>query len=71
MLHDSARFHITNMVRQNIQQKKWSILEYPLYSPDLLPCDFYIFGKPKKELKDRHFVSNSKVQNAVKEFFNQ
>lgn len=35
LLQDSARFHVANVVQENIQQKEWNILEHPSYSPDL------------------------------------
>jgi len=33
---------------KKIENLFWTILEHPLYSPDLSPCDYYLFG-PLKE----------------------
>jgi len=33
------------------------VLENPLYSPDLVPCDFYLFPGVKSALKDTRFES--------------
>ena len=34
-----------------------SILPHPIYSPELAPCDFYLFPKIKKNLKGKRFES--------------
>jgi len=31
------------------------VLEHPDYSPDLAPCDFFLFPKIKKILEERYF----------------
>ncbi|VVC27913.1 Hypothetical protein CINCED_3A014477 [Cinara cedri] len=38
------------------------LLEYPPYSPDLVPCDFYLFPKIKTALKGTHFRSVEEVK---------
>lgn len=35
LVHDNARSHVANATKENIEQKKWKILEHPPYSPDL------------------------------------
>ena len=35
--------------------KQITALEYPAYSPDLAPSDFYLFQKIKEIMKRRHF----------------
>jgi len=35
--------------------KQITVLEHPVYSPDLAPSDFYLFPKIKEILKGRHF----------------
>jgi hypothetical protein len=37
------------------------MLEHPPYSPDLTPCDFYLFPNIKPVLKGTHFVSVENV----------
>lgn len=39
-----------------------TVLEHPLYSPDLTPCDFYLFPLVKSTLKGTHFQSVEKVK---------
>jgi hypothetical protein len=38
------------------------ILPHPLYSPDLVPCDFALFPKLKIKLKGRRFETLSDIQ---------
>ena len=43
---------------------------HPAYSPDLAPCDFYMFPKMKLRLKGRHFVSIEEVQAESQQVLN-
>jgi hypothetical protein len=40
-------------------------LPHPLYSPDLSPCDFWLFGMLKGILKDREFRSRDEIEEAI------
>ena len=35
--------------------KQMTVLEHPVYSPDLAPSDFFLLPKIKEILKGRHF----------------
>jgi transposase len=37
----------------------------PPYSPDLSPCDFFLFPKLKNHLKGNHFGTVENIQTAV------
>ncbi|GFV26678.1 putative transposase [Trichonephila clavipes] len=37
----------------------------PPYSPDLSPCDFFLFPKLKNHLKGHHFGTLENIQTAV------
>ncbi|GFV53160.1 histone-lysine N-methyltransferase SETMAR [Trichonephila clavipes] len=56
--HDNARPHIPRCVLDVSQQNNVEILPHPPYSPDLTPCDFWLFPQIKKPLKAKRFVSN-------------
>ncbi|GFV24997.1 putative transposase [Trichonephila clavipes] len=53
----------------------WPVLQYenknipvapqPPYSPDLSPCDFFLFPKLKNHLKGHHFGTLENIQTAV------
>jgi len=46
ILHqDNASAHNALSVKQFLANKNVTVLEYPPYSPDLAPCDFYLFPK--------------------------
>ena len=40
-------------------------LDHPPYSPDLAPSDYHLFPGLKRQLKGRHFSSNTGVVAAV------
>jgi len=58
---DNVPAHNTLSVKQFLANKNITELEHPPYSPDLAPCDFYLFPKIKSVLKGTHFVL---VENA-------
>lgn len=46
------------------------VLPHPPYSPDLSPCDFYLFLKLKKHLSGRRYRSRSSLGSAIHQFLN-
>jgi hypothetical protein len=44
-------------VRELLASKQVTVLEHPLYSPDLAPIDFFLFPKIKEILKGRHLMT--------------
>ncbi|GFT94998.1 mariner Mos1 transposase [Trichonephila clavipes] len=56
--HDNAQPNITLCVLDVLQQNNVEILPHPPYSPDLTPCDFWLFPQLKKPLRGKHFASN-------------
>jgi hypothetical protein len=42
-------------------------LPHPLYSPDLAPCDFSLFGYPKQSLEGQFFDDDLALEVAVSE----
>jgi hypothetical protein len=42
-------------MREFLASKQITVLEYPPYSSDLDPSDFFLFPKIKEILKGRHF----------------
>jgi hypothetical protein len=39
-----------------------AVIPHPLYSPDLAPCDFFLFPKMKLKLKRRLFHTIDEIQ---------
>jgi len=42
----------------------------PAYSPNLAPCDFFLFQKVKLAVKGHHFESTEDIQRAVTQVLN-
>ena len=60
-LHDNARLHTTNLVRDKFQKFGWEAHQNPPYSPDLSSCDYHMFGDLKKDIRGRRFHSDEEV----------
>lgn len=39
----NTRLHVAQQTLRKLKELKWEILQYPLYSPELAPSDFYLF----------------------------
>jgi len=63
--HDDAPCHTAISVNEFLAKKSISMLPQPPYSPDLSPCDFFIFPKLKLHLKGRHFGTVGNIQKVV------
>ena len=59
--HHNAPAHTALAVREFLAKKNIPVLPHPPYSPDLAPCDFYLFPKLKLKLKG-HFGTMENIQ---------
>jgi histone-lysine N-methyltransferase SETMAR len=50
ILHDNARPHVHQNVDNFLKDNGIAKIQHPPYSPDLAPCDFWLFDMLKKEL---------------------
>ena len=50
---------ISEVVKSSLASEKVKNLNYPPYSPDLSPCDFFLFPKLKKMLSENNYTSRS------------
>ena len=57
-------------VKQFLANKNITVLEHPPYSPDLAPCNFYLFLQIKSVLKGTHFLSVENVKAKTAEILN-
>jgi len=55
--HDNAPCHTSLLVRQFLSNKNITMWPHPPYSPDLAPCDFWLFPKVKMTMKGKRFES--------------
>jgi transposase len=67
ILHqDNAPAHNALSVRQFLAKKKQvPVLHHAPFSPDLAPCDFFLFPKLKYLLKGTHFQSTEDIQRKM------
>ncbi len=70
MLHwDNAPCHSSEKTSEFIVSKSIEETCHPAYSPDLAPCDFYIFPKLKQYLRGKRFQSDEELLDAIHIFF--
>ncbi len=56
LLHmDNAPAHGSKVVQDWLIAEEWNQLSQPPYSPDLLPCDFFLFPLLKKKLRGHEY----------------
>ena len=62
--HDNAPAHTALSIRKFLVNKNITVLEQPPppYSPDLGPCDFFLFPKVKNITKGTHFSSSDAIK---------
>jgi histone-lysine N-methyltransferase SETMAR len=60
--HDNAPAHTLLLVRRFFPSMKMSHPPHHPYSPDLAPCDFFLFPKMKLKLKGQRFESSEEIQ---------
>jgi hypothetical protein len=54
--------HTSVFTQQFLAKHKMAIIRHPPYSPDLAPCDFFVFPKMKFKLKGRRFDTTEEIQ---------
>ena len=70
LLHDNAPAHTSATVTVFLKKEKVTVLLQPPYSPDLAPCDFFLFPKLKSFLagpkyQSRHALGSAMHQNLI------
>jgi hypothetical protein len=53
--HDNTPSHTSVFTQQFLVKYKTDVIPHLPYSPDLAPCDFFLFPKTKLKLKGRRF----------------
>ena len=48
LLHDNASSHKCEVIKSFLASEKVKVLNQPPYSPDLSPCDFFLFPRLRK-----------------------
>jgi len=63
--HDNAPCHTAISVIEILAQKGIPVAPQSPYSPDMSPCDFFLFPKLKFHLKGRHFGTVENIDKVV------
>jgi len=63
--HDSAPCHTAVSINEFLAEKSIPVVPQSPYSPDLSPCDFFLFPRLKHRLKGRHFRTLDNIQKSV------
>ena len=65
LIHDNAPAHKCVLVQDFLKEEKVVQLSYAPYSPDLSPCDFFLFPLLKKTLSSRRYESRSALGREI------
>jgi len=66
--HDNAPSHKAIVVQEFLAKNSTNVIEQAPYSPDMAPCDFFLFPKLKLPLRGRRFESIEAIkENSLKE----
>ena len=68
LLHDNAPSHTSAIVTAFLKKEKVTVLPHPPYSPDLAPCDFFLFPKLKASLAGRKYQSRQALGSAIHQY---
>lgn len=67
--HDNAPSHTSLTVQAKLHELRFEVLPHPPYSPDLAPCDFFLFPNFKRFLSGKRFDSNGEVEWETDAYF--
>ena len=65
LLHDNPSWHKCEVIKYFLASEKVKVLNHPPYSPDLSPCDFFLFPRLKKMLSGNKYTSRSSLGSAI------
>ena len=64
LLHNASS-HKCEVVKSFLASEKVNVLNHPPYSPDLSPCDFFLFPRLKKMLSGDKYTSRCSLGSAI------
>ena len=64
-LHDNAPAHRALATQKKLAYLGFQCLDYPPYSPDLVPSDYHLCPGLKKQWRGSHFSSDAEVTAAA------
>ena len=68
LMQDNASPHSSERTQAALRDLQFETLPHPPYSPDLSPCDYWLFGPMKKYLKGRRFENLQQLSSSVSQW---
>lgn len=68
--HDNAPSHNALVIRQFLAKNSTNVVPQAPYSPDLSPCDFFLFSKLKYPLRGKRFETVDEIKQKSLEVLN-
>ncbi|UYV82647.1 hypothetical protein LAZ67_22000367 [Cordylochernes scorpioides] len=68
LYHDNAPSHTAFIITNFLARSNTPVIPHPPYSPDLAPCDFFLFPRLKREMKGKHWETVENIQHHVTTF---
>ena len=65
--HDNASSNKTTQTKKYFEGQLIKLMDHPAYSPDLSPCDLWLFPKIKEQLRGKNFQDMNELDTAVQE----
>jgi histone-lysine N-methyltransferase SETMAR len=62
---NNSMYHNDRKMTKEISNAKFESLPHSAYSPDLSPCNFWLFGMLQEKMKDRAFQAAGEILEAV------
>lgn len=60
--HDNAPAHSALLIQEFLAKHNTVVMPQPPYSPDMAPCDFFLFPKVKRTLKGQRFSTIDEIK---------
>jgi len=60
---------VAKLTRQFLEERHWTTVPHPPYSPDLAPSDYHLFRALKHHLQNKKFENEDQLKNALSDFF--
>jgi hypothetical protein len=67
---DNSMSHNGDKISEKLAKRSIERAPHLLYSPDISPCDFWLFDMLKHNMKDREFQSQQAIVSPVAKMWN-
>ncbi len=62
---DNTPAHCSRTVQDTLAFMEWPVLKHPPYSPDLSPCDFFLFPYIKRRMRGHNYHNVPALREAI------